>query len=211
MSVTLILLIITVGVSLLSEPRPELKRKLLFNAYDIKYDNEWYRWITHGFVHGGWMHLAVNMWVFYMFGQMVEGVFEARYAEMGKFYYLTLYLSGIIASSISSFIKHKENPGYNSLGASGAVASVMFAFILFFPTSPLGLIFLPGVRVPAFLMGILYLWYESYMSKRPGSRIAHDAHFWGAVFGIAFVLVLSPDQYSSFLDQVMNYVSTLAS
>lgn len=209
MSVTLLLVIVTVAISLLADSRPELKRKLLFNAYDIKHGNEWYRWISHGFVHGGMMHLAVNMWVFYMFGQMVEKVFEYRFEEMGRIYFLTLYLAGIIASSIASFMKHKDNPSYNSLGASGAVASVMFAFILFFPTEKIYLIFLPMVPIPAFLMGILYLWYESYMSKRGGGRIAHDAHFWGAVFGIAFVLILSPDQYSSFLDQVMNYVNEL--
>ncbi|NND94155.1 MAG: rhomboid family intramembrane serine protease [Flavobacteriales bacterium] len=210
MSLTLILVVITVAVSLISEQNYDLKRKLLFNAYDIKHSKEWYRWLTHGFVHGGFLHLAINMWVFYMFGQMVEETFNALFEDMGRFYFLTLYLVGIVASSISSFIKHQDNPGYNSLGASGAVASIMFVFILFYPTSPLYLFFIP-VGIPAFLVGILYLWYESYMSKKGGTMIAHDAHFWGAVFGVAFIVVLAPQQLSDFVSQVIYYVQSFAS
>ncbi|NNC82295.1 MAG: rhomboid family intramembrane serine protease [Flavobacteriales bacterium] len=207
LSLTTILVLVTAGVSLMAEQRYDLKRKLLFNAYDIKHSNEWYRWITHGFVHGGFLHLAVNMYVFYIFGGIVENTFDQLFAEMGRFYFLTLYLFGIVASSISAFMKHKDNPGYNSLGASGAVASIMFVFILFYPTSPLYLFFIP-IGIPAFLVGILYLWYESYMSKRGGTMIAHDAHFWGAVFGIAFIAVMVPEQFSSFFSQVIGYLTS---
>jgi len=209
-SLTTILVIITVAISLISEQKYLLKRKLLFNAHDIKHSNEWYRWITHGFVHGGFMHLAINMYVFHMFGGIVESTFEQLFAEMGRIYFLTLYLAGIIVSSISAFIKHQDNAGYNSLGASGAVASIMFVFILFYPTSPLYLFFVP-VGIPAFLVGVLYLWYESYMSKRGGTMIAHDAHFWGAVFGLGFIAVLAPSQFQVFVSEVMGYLTSFSS
>jgi membrane associated rhomboid family serine protease len=211
MSLTVILCVITAGVSLLANNNVTLKRKLLFNAYEIKHSKEWYRWISHGFVHGDFTHLAVNLWVFYMFGEVVESLFEARFLHMGKFYYLTLYLVGIIASSIAAYLKHQDNPGYNSLGASGAVASVMFAYIMFLPTAGMGLIFLPGVYIPAFLMGMLYLYYEYAMGKRGGGRIAHDAHFWGAIFGVSFVLLLAPETFGSFVDQVQVYISDFIS
>ena len=210
-SVTLIIMLVTVAISLMANSNIELKRRLLFNAFDIKYSNEWYRWITHGFVHGDFIHLAVNMWVFYMFGQQVEQIFDYEFGIMGKFYFLTLYLAGVVVSSISAFIKHQDNPGYNSLGASGAVASVLFAFILYLPTQSMGLIFLPGIRIPAFLMGLLYLWYEYAMDKRAKGRIAHDAHFWGAVFGIIFMALLSPATFANFFQEVGRYVISFIS
>ncbi len=209
-TVTLIITLLTAAISLMANSNVELKRRLLFNAYDIKHGKEWYRWVSHGFVHADFTHLAINMWVFYMFGQQVEEIFEYEFGFMGKFYYLTLYLAGIIVSSISAFIKHQDNPGYNSLGASGAVASVMFTFILYLPTQSMGLIFLPGIRIPAFLMGILYLWYEYAMGKRAKGRIAHDAHFWGAVFGIVFMAVLSPATFTNFFREVSSYVMSFA-
>lgn len=211
LSVTLIITLVTVAISLLANNNVELKRRLLFNAFDIKHSNEWYRWISHGFVHGDFTHLAINMWVFYMFGQQVEDIFNYEFGDMGKFYFLTLYLAGIIVSSISAFLKHQDNPNYNSLGASGAVASIMFAFILYLPTQSMGLIFLPGVRIPAFLMGILYLWYEYAMGKRAKGRIAHDAHFWGAVFGIVFMLLISPATFNNFYEEVRTYIMSFAS
>ncbi len=211
LSVTLIITIVTVAISLMANSNIELKRRLLFNAFDIKHSNEWYRWISHGFVHGDFTHLAINMWVFYIFGQQVEMIFEFEFADMGKFYYLTLYVAGIVVSSISAFIKHQDNPSYNSLGASGAVASIMFAFILYLPTQNMGLIFLPGIRIPAFLMGILYLWYEYAMDKRSKGRIAHDAHFWGAVFGIVFMALISPATFTNFYQEVSSYVMSYIS
>lgn len=205
-SLTLILMVVTVAVSLAANSNVLLKRRLLFNAYEIKHDNEWYRWITHGFVHGDFTHLAINMWVFYMFGSNVEDIMNKEFGEMGRFYFLALYLLGIIVSSSSAYIKHQDNPNYNSLGASGAVASVMFVFILYEPVEPLGLIILPGLDVPAFLMGILYLWYEYAMGKRGRGRIAHDAHFWGAVFGIVFVLLTAPETLNHFYEKVRVYI-----
>jgi membrane associated rhomboid family serine protease len=207
MSLTLIILIITVGLSFLAEQNQDLKGKLLFNAYAIKHDKQWYRWISHAFIHSGYLHLAINMWVFYMFGTIVENTFIGFFQGLAPVYFSILYLGGVIVSSASSYKKHQDNIHYNSLGASGAVASVMFAFILFYPTQPLYLFFIP-IGIPAFLVGVLYLWYESYMAKRGGTLIAHDAHFWGAIFGVVFVLVLLPGQFSRFIEQVLAYVQS---
>lgn len=187
----MILLGLTVGVSILAESNAEWKYRLLFNAYRIKHHKEWYRWITHGLVHGGWMHLLVNMYVFYNFGEYVEYMLLDSFGTtQGRLIFLALYVGGFIVSSISSYLKHQDNEGYNSLGASGGVASVLFAFIIFQPTHSLILIFLPFLPIPAFVLGGLYLWYESHMAKRGGTGIAHDAHFWGAVYGIALLAIL---------------------
>jgi membrane associated rhomboid family serine protease len=209
MSLTVILLIITVVVSLIAESNADLKFKLLFNAHSIKYDKEWYRWITHGFVHGGVIHLLINMWVFYNFGEIVEKELAISFGGLGTGIYILLYVGGFIVSSLSSYFKHQENPSYNSLGASGGVASVLFSFILFYPTHSLMLLFLPGVPIPAFVLGLLYLWYENYMSKRGGTGIAHDAHFWGAVYGIVLITVIDYKVLVECMGQIRVFISSL--
>jgi len=208
MSLTLIILIATVGISLLAESNKNLKEKLLFNAYQIKHHNQWYRWISHAFIHGGFMHLAFNMFVFYNFGEYVEDSLERSFGQSGVYYFLLLYFGGIIVSSFASFKKHQDDPGYNSLGASGAVASVLFSFIIFNPTDSLYLMFVP-IPIPAFIVGIGYLWYEQSMSKRGGTGIAHDAHFWGAIYGILLTIVLGPFLLPEFFQQIQAWAQNL--
>jgi membrane associated rhomboid family serine protease len=201
MSITVIILIVTIGISLLADSKPELKEKMLFNAYQIKHNKEWYRWITHAFIHGGFMHLALNMFVLYNFGEYVEHSLNGYFGGSGPYYYILLYFGGIIVSSMAAFKKHQDNRNYNSLGASGAVASVLFSFIIFEPTQSLYLFFIP-IGIPAFIVGVLYLWYEQYMGKKGGTGIAHDAHFWGATYGALLTIVLGPDLLSNFFHQI---------
>ncbi len=70
-----------------------------------------------------------------------------------------------------------------------------------FPTQKLMLLFLP-IPMPAFVFGILYLAYSAYMSKRGGDNIGHSAHFWGAVFGIVFTVIIEPGFIENFIVQI---------
>ena len=205
MIVTHILIALTVVVSIIAFNNRNLYRRLLFNAYDIKHFNNHHRFITYGFLHADWMHLIVNMFVLFMFGSIVEQYFAYMWPGKGWFYYLLLYLGGIVMSTIPSFGKHNEDYSYNAVGASGAVSSVLFASILFEPLEKVYFYFIP-IGIPAVIFGVLYLIYSWYMSKKNIDNIGHDVHFWGAVFGLVFTLALKPSLAVRFIDIIAQAV-----
>ena len=176
--------------------------KLIFNPYKVNKYGQWYRLLSSGFIHADWMHLIFNMYVCYNFGRIVEQEYDMAFDEKGWYYYLLLYLGGIIGSILSTYNKHKDNYSYNALGASGAVSAIVFVYIVFEPTSKLALMFLP-IPLPAWIFGLLYLAFEMYMDKRGGSNINHNAHFWGAMFGIVFTLALKPLLVTEFIKKIL--------
>lgn len=207
--ITLVIVIITCIVSFIGFSNPRLIDALIFNPQAVYNRNEWYRFFTCGFIHADMMHLAFNMFSFYVFGKMVEPTFTQIFGNTGPFLYAILYISSLAVCLIPTYMKHRENFGYRSLGASGAVSAIIFAGIILYPTAPLGLIFIP-VTFPAFVFGPLYLFVTIYLNKKGGGNINHSAHFWGAVFGMAFLVVtalalskFNPITY--FIDQVSNY------
>jgi membrane associated rhomboid family serine protease len=218
MSVTLIysIIIITCIVSIYCFSNTNTMNKLMLSPYDVVHDKQVYRVISHLFIHADWMHLIFNMYVLYMFGEAIEQVFTSDVAmyyffpeipfwgvQKGYFHLIVLYFGGGLAASASGIIKYKDNPSYSSLGASGAVSAVVFSYMLLFPTQELTIIFLPFIPLPAFVFGILFLAYEYFMDKfSKRSRVAHDAHFWGAIFGVVYTIVISPKFLSYFLERV---------
>lgn len=175
--------------------------KFTFSPYFIVRQKEWYRFLTHGFIHADWMHMLMNCLVLYSFGDHVEQYYRIVFGSKSIILYNILFFGGIILSSIPSFFKHKNDSNYHSVGASGAVSSVVFASILFDPTAKLYLMFIP-IGIPAFIFGIFYLIYSAYMAKQNADNIGHDAHFWGAVFGFVFTLVLKPSLFLYFISQI---------
>ena len=200
MSLTLIIVAITAVVSFGALNNQELFSKLLFQPFVMHDKDSWYRFLSHGFVHGSIMHLAVNMYVLWMFGTAVEDAY-AMSTGMPHVAYSVLYLGGIVLSSLPGYFKHRQDPEYRAVGASGATSAVVFSFILLHPETKLMLIFLP-IPLAAWIFGGLYLAYEWYMSKRGGDGIAHDAHYFGALFGIAFTAVIIPGSVERFIHAV---------
>ncbi|MDP4285177.1 MAG: rhomboid family intramembrane serine protease [Bacteroidota bacterium] len=190
MSVTLIILIITVIVSLLAFRSQKTQDDLIFYPAAIIEKNQYYRFISYGFIHGSLSHLFFNMYAFYLFGEACENSFIAIFGNNGKAFYLLLYFLSLIVCVIPDFNKHKSNYNYKSLGASGAVSAVVFAYILFNPLQGIGLLFIP-IFIPGFLFGILFLIVSYFLGKKGGSAINHSAHIWGALFGIAFLIIFS--------------------
>lgn len=184
----IIIIIITIVVSVVAFRNPELQYKYLFNPYQIYHRKQLHRWFSHALIHASWEHLIFNMITLFFFGRHVEIIFKIYFGNKGILYFILLYLGGILVSSLPSYFKHKDNHYYNSLGASGAVSAVLFSSILFDPYNIIYVFFLP---VPAILFGIVYLIYSAYMSKRNVDNIGHDAHFWGAVFGFIFPVILN--------------------
>lgn len=182
----------TVLVSWQLMERPD-KSNWMLVPYRCHAHKEWHRVITHAFVHADWMHLAFNMFVLYEFGRVVNG----ELAGLGWMGFPALYLAGIVAGAIPALQKHRHNPSYASLGASGAVSAVLLAFIVLHPTHTLLLFFV--IPMPAVLAGVLFFWYESRMQQRGRTRIAHDAHLGGALVGVAWVVLFVPSAIPRFI------------
>lgn len=201
MNLTLIIIIITAFISITAFNNQELFNKLKFNAYAINKSKQWYRFLSYGVVHADWGHLIINMLVLWSFGDLVELYFNAYFGIKGKLFFLLLYILGIALSTTYSYEKHKKNAYYNAVGASGAVSAVLFASIILHPTGSIMLLFFP-VPIPAPVFGLLYLIYSAYMARRGNDNIGHDAHFFGAIFGVLFILVLKPALFIHFFYQL---------
>lgn len=203
MSLTIIIIGITLISSILAFQNSELFGKLKFNAYFIKHHKEWWRFVSHAIVHADWMHLLINMYVLYSFGNIVEDTYFSLFAYKGLMYFLLLYLGGILFSTIFDFAKHKEDVYFNAVGASGAVSAVVFSSILIFPSGSIFLFPIP-FPIPSWAFGILYIIYSAYMGKRGGDNIGHNAHLWGAIFGVVFTVVTIPGVITRFIELLGN-------
>jgi len=205
--ITYVIILITSIISIYCFNKPELNNKLMFSPY--RYINDKKRWIilSHGFIHADFFHLFFNMYVLYVFAPSVESYFNIT-SEIGYIYFISLYILGILFSTIPSLFKHYDNPNYFSLGASGAVSSIVFAYILIFPLRELGLVLLPGIWLPGFIFGSLYIIAEHYLSKKQYSNIAHDAHLSGSIFGIIFIILYDFNNVQKFIQKITYYFST---
>lgn len=201
--VTLIFIVITAAVSLVCFYRSRtLFERLEFNAWQVWHRKEWYRLFSYGLVHGGWGHLIFNMLTLWFFGSVVEQNFTATFGEgKGIVLYVLLYVSALAVSSLWDLFKQKDNPGYNAVGASGAVSAILFASILFEPRMGIYIYLIP-IPVPGYIFAPLYLLYCWYMARRNMDNIGHSAHFWGAVWGILLPLALRPGILLHFLSQL---------
>jgi membrane associated rhomboid family serine protease len=206
MSITLILVIITSGISYYAFNNYSLMDKLILNPYRATRRNEYYRFVTSGFIHADFGHLIFNMLSLWFVGEGIERLFAMLFGASGGFYYLFLYIVGIIVSDIPTFMKHKNNSNYNSLGASGGVSAVLFAAILFAPTMDISLYFF--IRMKAFIFGLLFLGYSFYEARKGTSYVNHSAHMYGAIFGMVFMAVVYPDAVPGFFAQIGDWVSS---
>jgi membrane associated rhomboid family serine protease len=203
---TILFVAITILISLLAFNNNDLFRKLQFNPYQVYHRKEYYRLLTHGFIHADWVHLAINMFVLYQFGKNIEGIFDSLgdqgFMHYPKIWFSFFYLSSIVVASLTTLKKHRDHIWYNAVGASGGVSAILFCFIFFCPFETLslyGIIPLPGI-----IMGILYLIYSQYMSRRDKDHINHDAHFVGAVYGFLFPLLIHYQLIWIFLNQILH-------
>jgi membrane associated rhomboid family serine protease len=176
---------------------------------------QYYRFITHGFIHADAVHLAFNMLALYSFGEGLEDVFSFScvFGGLGKMFFLLLYLSALVVASLPDYFRYKDSFHFKSLGASGAVSAVIFSMIIFFPQSKVSLFFLPGI--PGYIFAIIYLALSVYLDKKGGGNINHSAHFWGAAYGIVFTLVFCQlfapgfDVYYNFMTQIRSSADQL--
>lgn len=188
MSITVIIIIITVIISISAFSNPKVMNDLIFYPPAVSNNNQYYRFITCGFIHADYGHLFFNMLAMYFFGRFVEDAFQYIFPGIGKLLYLLMYALALIASLLPTYFKNKDNQYYRSLGASGAVSAVIFAGILLDPLNKIYLMFIP-IGIPGFVFGPIYLLISAWLDKRGSDNINHSAHIWGALFGIAFLIV----------------------
>jgi membrane associated rhomboid family serine protease len=199
MSYTLILIVITVLTSISASKNETLYHNLILWPKKMDRPGEYYRLLTSGFIHADSVHLIFNMIALFFVGRAVESFFAA--VGIPVIMFLVLYLLGIVAASMPSFLKHRKDAYYRSLGASGGVAAVLFASVYFDPWAIIGIWFIP---LPAIVAAVGYLVYSAYMSRQGKGNVNHDAHFFGAIFGFLYTLLLAEDHGRVFIERLMH-------
>ncbi len=205
-TITLVIIGLTCLVSFPAFKNDKLKDDLLFWPYYIKRKNQYYRFLTAGFLHADTTHLLFNMISLYSFGNAIEVfIFKTYFGPNTSILYIVLYLTAIIIASIPDFFKHQNNFEYRALGASGAVSAIVFAAITIDPAQKLYLFF--ALPIPGYIFGLAFLALSAYLAKRGGDNIGHNAHFWGAVYGVFFTYIAGKafanfDFFKNFVEKV---------
>lgn len=205
---TVFLVVATSIISVMAFYNQQLFELFEFNPYKVVHRKQYWRLITHAFIHADWMHLIFNMIVLFSFGKGLEyylsilkGMINLQFPVVA--YYMAMYFSAIVVASLTTLKKYKDAIFYNSVGASGAVSTIVFACIFFNPWQKL--LFLGILPIPGIIFGVLYLIYTQYMSKRNHDNINHDAHLLGALYGFTFPILLEPKLLYGFIEQVFNF------
>ena len=196
--VTLAILAITCVVSFVAFSNARLLGRLVLWPPAIRRQHQYDRLLTCGFVHADFAHLLFNMFTFLSFGAYIERLFTPSIGAAG---YGLFYAAGIVISALPSYLRHRDDASYRSLGASGAVSAVLFAFILIKPWATLLIFAFP---VPAIVFALIYLGYSIYMDRRQTDRINHSAHLWGAAYGVVFTIALDPGVAGRFFEQLLH-------
>lgn len=196
MAITLLIIAVTCVVSFMAFSNPKLVDRLILWPPAITRGKEWWRLASCGLIHADAMHLAFNMITLYFFGRAMEGFYVSRGGEIG---YLVFYAGALVVSSLPSYLQHKNDSQYRSLGASGAVSAVLFAFILLAPWSKIIVFVLP---MPAILYAVAYVVYSIYMDRQRADNINHSAHLWGAAYGVFATILIEPGVVAHFLRQL---------
>jgi membrane associated rhomboid family serine protease len=202
LTVNTLIVIVTGLISFAAFSNSDLFLRFAHNPYVEERRKEYYRMLTSGFIHANWAHLLVNMITLWSFGSFVEKTYQMMFGDaMGRGLYLLMYLSAIVVADLPTFNKHKNNPSFLSIGASGAVSAVLFASILFNPWGTIYVYFFP---VNAIIFGVLYLGYTTYASRQQNDNIDHEAHFTGAMYGILFTILIKFSVLTDFVRAILH-------
>ena len=196
LSLNVVLIGITVLVSWLAFNNRRLLERLILWPPAIDRRHQYDRLVTHGFVHADWQHLLFNMITLYFFGGLVERWFAGYIGHAG---FVLFYLSAVVVAILPTYLRHRHDPHYRSLGASGAVSAVLFAFILARPWAMIYVFFLP---LPAIVYAVGYVGYSLWMDRRGGDNVNHSAHLSGAAYGVLFTLLMEPQALPQFLGRL---------
>jgi membrane associated rhomboid family serine protease len=202
--ITYFIIGITALVSYMAFSNHKLMDRFQFNAAQVYHQKQYYRLLSHALLHANWSHLFVNMLVLFFFGTVVEKYFNYFFGQKSIIYFLLLYAGATVFSNVYALYKNKNNYYYNAIGASGAVAAVLFTYIFINPWEKI--YFFGILPIPGIIFAALYLAYSYHMSKKELDNVAHDAHFLGALFGFIFPAVLMPGHFDRFIQQLFSFL-----
>lgn len=197
MPVTLAIIALTCVISFAGFSSPRLVDRLILWSPALTRGREYWRLATCGLIHADVPHLAFNMITLYFFGGFMERFYAGRIGAIG---YLLFYAGGLAVSSLPSWLRHRDDSDYRSLGASGAVSAVLFAFILLMPWTTIYVFVVP---IPAIVYAVLYLAYTIYMDRQRVGRINHSAHLWGAIYGVVLTILIEPSVAGAFVQRLI--------
>ena len=203
MSITYLLIGVQVILSIMAFRDSTLKFRMIFSPAIIRNRKEYFRFLTSGFIHADYLHLFFNMWALFLFGQPVEDFLVSYYGLKGTYFFLLLFISGVIMANLPDYWLKRYQPSYLSLGASGGVSSIVFASILLSPLTKLVIFPIP-IPMPAWVFAILYTAYSVYMERRQMDHVNHLAHVIGGVWGILFMTLLEPAILPVFFQQILS-------
>lgn len=195
---TLIIIVITAIISFIAFSNRTVMNRLIMWPPAMQ-RGQYDRFITYGFVHADGTHLLFNMFTLFFFGRAIENFYRPYFGGLG---FVLFYLAALVVSMLPSYLKHKNDPNYLSLGASGAVSAVLFAYILFAPWNLIYVFFIP---VPAIIYAALYTAYSVYAAKRGQDNINHSAHLWGAAFGVIATIAIEPALMQRFIANLLSF------
>lgn len=190
----LAILLVTFFVSYKGFKDPGYLDRYAFRVQDIRYGRQYYRLLTSGLLHTGWVHLLLNALTFYWFSSSVE-------LMLGYRNFLLLYVGSLVGGNLFSLLLHRHEDDYSAVGASGAISGLVFAAIALFPGMDVGML---GLYVPGWLYGLLYVVFSAYGITVQRDNIGHDAHLGGGLVGLAIVVGLRPELLFT------NYVAIVA-
>ena len=138
--------------------------------------------ITYAFLHGGFIHLLLNMYALWMFGSRIENLWGSKV-------FLVYYFVCVVGAALTQlFVSTQSGNLYPTIGASGGVFGLLLAYGMFFPREKLILIF-PPIPIEArwfvILFGLIELWFGVTGTAK---GIAHFAHLGGMIFGFFLIL-----------------------
>lgn len=196
MSSTLVIIAITCVVSIMAFSNARLVDDLILWPPAISRDKQYYRLLSYGLIHADPMHLFFNMFTLYFFGRVMEQLYNAL---LGPFGFVLFYAGALVASILPTYLRNRGNSRYRSLGASGAVSATLFAFILLQPWAQILVFVIP---MPAILFAVLYVVYEFWLERQGVDNINHNAHLWGAAYGVLVTIVMEPRVLGLFFAQL---------
>ena len=177
-----LILVITSAVSIYAFYNPALQDRLIFWPERILAAQEYYRLFSSALLHADWLHLLLNMYVFWAFGLPIASYY-------GPASLAFIYLGSILGGSLLSLFIHRHHD-YRALGASGGVYGVLISYLFLFPGSGINHFFI--LPIPGWLFVILFVVGSYYGIRSQRGNIGHDAHLGGGIVGLLIATALYP-------------------
>ncbi|MBS1537915.1 MAG: rhomboid family intramembrane serine protease [Bacteroidetes bacterium] len=187
--ITYLLIIVNGIFTFIGFSNPGFYSKFLFHTGSIRYQNEYHRLLTSGFLHADWSHLLFNMFSLFYFCRVSESL-------LGSASTAIIYIGSLVAGNVIAYALHYNNNDYRAVGASGAVSGIIFSGVLLMPNSQIGIIFFP-IPMPAWVYALIYVSFSMYGMRFGRDNIGHEAHLGGALGGLLLTAVFLPEIIST--------------